>query len=546
VSDARISVFLSYRRDDTRHVAGRIADRLHEHFELFMDTDTIEPGMDFIEVIRREVGECDVLLAVMGPRWATLADAHGRRRLEDPNDWVAEEIRVALQRNIRVIPVLVDGADMPDPQELPAELAHLASRQAMTVRHESFGPDADRLIRVIQRIAGTKVPPAATDSGTPDEMPHAGNTPSAEARLHADAEYQEALAACSEQRWTDAIGLLNAVQVRHGRQPAIDDRLYEAKRQKHLSDAYDHAADLTKKYQWDAAVEEWQAIVAANPTYRDAAGQLDSARRQHRIFHMYENVRNLYKAGQWAAVVAASDDLSAQNARSAELDYMREQALAALAAGHPPRRTGDTPSASPPAPRPRRWWILWLSVGVAVAVLAILVPVVFLAALLRPEPTAAPTPEPTPTGSETPIPGLTPAPAAEALLLQIPSDYRDSCLDLGANEAEGILASISCTPLDGPGSLFYYQYETSEQALDEFNGWLGTPGGGTCFDGAAGTSPYVQGDVEAGMLGCYTGAANDVTYVWTHTDSAILGLAWDFVMGYEDFTEWWRNNAGPV
>src|SRR3954453_23970807 len=115
VAESGISVFVCYRREDTRHVAGRLADRLDEHFELFMDTDTIKPGTDFIRAIRSEVSDCDVLLAVIGPQWATVTDAHGQRRVDDPNDWVIEEIRTALKRDIPVIPVLVDGATMPGP-----------------------------------------------------------------------------------------------------------------------------------------------------------------------------------------------------------------------------------------------------------------------------------------------------------------------------------------------------------------------------------------------------------------------------------------------
>ena len=109
----QVKVFLSYRRADTQHVAGRIADRIGERFELFMDIDTIPPGVDFTDYVRRAVSSCDVLLAFIGPQWATLTDATGRRRLDDPQDWVVEEIPVALPRGVRVIPVLVDERCLP-------------------------------------------------------------------------------------------------------------------------------------------------------------------------------------------------------------------------------------------------------------------------------------------------------------------------------------------------------------------------------------------------------------------------------------------------
>ena len=145
-------VFLCYRREDTRHVAGRLGDRLSARFgRVFMDIDTIEPGVDFTEVIRQAVGECDVLLALIGDQWVSAVDERGRRRLDDPNDWIVEEIKVALRRGIRVIPVLVDGARMPSRDQLPEVLAPLARRQALTVRHESFSSDAARLIAAIER-----------------------------------------------------------------------------------------------------------------------------------------------------------------------------------------------------------------------------------------------------------------------------------------------------------------------------------------------------------------------------------------------------------
>ena len=116
----KVKVFLSYRRADTQHVAGRAGDRLSEMFDLFMDIDTIPPGVDFTDYVRRAVGSCDVLLAFIGDQWVKLTDEQGRRRIDDPNDFVAEEIQVALTRDVRVIPVLVEGATLPLPEQRPA------------------------------------------------------------------------------------------------------------------------------------------------------------------------------------------------------------------------------------------------------------------------------------------------------------------------------------------------------------------------------------------------------------------------------------------
>jgi hypothetical protein len=126
-------IFISYRRDDSGGWAGRLYDRLSQHFgrdNVFMDIDTIEPGLDFVEVIGQAVGSCDALIALIGKQWLTLTDDAGRRRLDDPEDFVRLEIAAALARNIRVIPALVQGARMPRSPDLPDVLRMLARRNA--------------------------------------------------------------------------------------------------------------------------------------------------------------------------------------------------------------------------------------------------------------------------------------------------------------------------------------------------------------------------------------------------------------------------------
>ena len=95
-----------------------------------MDVNAIEPGLDFAETIESAVANCDVLIALIGNAWAATIDDSGRRRLDDPDDLVTREIRAALDRNIRVIPVLVDGASPPEPADLPETLASFARRNA--------------------------------------------------------------------------------------------------------------------------------------------------------------------------------------------------------------------------------------------------------------------------------------------------------------------------------------------------------------------------------------------------------------------------------
>src|SRR5689334_8780206 len=95
------SIFLSYRRQETSHLAGWIADRLVDKFgraRVFMDIDSIAPGRDFGEAIEDALGECAVLLVLIGPTWVGALDARGRRRLDDPDDLVVLEIQAALDR----------------------------------------------------------------------------------------------------------------------------------------------------------------------------------------------------------------------------------------------------------------------------------------------------------------------------------------------------------------------------------------------------------------------------------------------------------------
>ena len=105
-------IFVSYRREESGHVAGQLADRLSDRFgaeQVFIDVKSIEPGVDFAEAIFRAIDACTVLVAVIGPGWLRTADERGGRRLDDPDDLVRLEIGAALARGVRVIPVLVEG-----------------------------------------------------------------------------------------------------------------------------------------------------------------------------------------------------------------------------------------------------------------------------------------------------------------------------------------------------------------------------------------------------------------------------------------------------
>lgn len=151
------AVFISYRRDDAEGQAGRLFKDLREHLgddAVFMDVVDIEPGRDFRHAIDRQLASCGVLLAVIGKAWLDVKDESGRRRLDDPADFVRIETATALKRDIPVIPVLVQGAKMPKAEQLPQDLADLAYRNAAEITHARWDSDVQLLIKALRAHVG--------------------------------------------------------------------------------------------------------------------------------------------------------------------------------------------------------------------------------------------------------------------------------------------------------------------------------------------------------------------------------------------------------
>jgi ABC-type amino acid transport substrate-binding protein len=168
-------IFISYRREDTAYPAGWLFDRLAAHYrdgQVFKDVDSIELGDDFVEVISRAVGSCDVLLALIGPEWLTVTDEAGNRRLDNTDDFVRLEIEAALTRNVRIIPILIDGASMPRADNLPDSLARLVRRQALELSPNRFNFDISRLLKVLDRaLAEVRTEQFGRLSTAPPEAP---------------------------------------------------------------------------------------------------------------------------------------------------------------------------------------------------------------------------------------------------------------------------------------------------------------------------------------------------------------------------------------
>ncbi len=166
-------IFISYRRDDSADYAGRLYDRLAGHFgrdQVFMDIDQIEPGEVFGNVIKEKLATVQAAVVLIGKRWLDIADANGQRRLDLSDDWVRLEITALLERDIRVIPVLVGGAAMPNSTQLPECLVPLTRRQALEITsHARFHADTGKLIKVLEKIMVASTPPTSEPPKMPKE-----------------------------------------------------------------------------------------------------------------------------------------------------------------------------------------------------------------------------------------------------------------------------------------------------------------------------------------------------------------------------------------
>lgn len=151
------TIFISYRREDSAGWTGRLAERLKQKFgseSIFIDIDTIQPGTDFTEALRSAVGACDVLLAMIGPGWALAKNTEGQTRLEDPGDWIRQELTTALSRNIPIIPVLVGGASLPKTSSLPDNLTKLLHYQSYELTDKRWEYDSTQLIHILEKVVG--------------------------------------------------------------------------------------------------------------------------------------------------------------------------------------------------------------------------------------------------------------------------------------------------------------------------------------------------------------------------------------------------------
>ena len=176
-------IFISYRRDDSRHAAGRLGDDLALSFgaqRIFRDVESIDPGIDFEVALDQALKNCAVMLVVIGPRWLDITDAAGRRRLDQEGDWIRIEVSRALQRQVRVIPVLLEDSPLPDATALPEAMRPLVRRQALPLSDARWRGDLQRLVETLQRIPGLErpaPPPPPAPAPAPAPAPTPAPTP---------------------------------------------------------------------------------------------------------------------------------------------------------------------------------------------------------------------------------------------------------------------------------------------------------------------------------------------------------------------------------
>jgi hypothetical protein len=151
-------IFLCYRREDTQWVARSIYESLSARYgemQVFRDIDSTPAGVKYSTWIESRIGQCSVMLVVIGDAWSSAEDHAGRRRLDLPKDWVRQEIEAALSRQIPIIPVCVQGASMPSEDELPSSIADLTAFQSAEITDSRWDYDIGRLLKAIDDLVAS-------------------------------------------------------------------------------------------------------------------------------------------------------------------------------------------------------------------------------------------------------------------------------------------------------------------------------------------------------------------------------------------------------
>ncbi len=249
-------VFLNYRRDDSEGYTGRIYDRLDARFpgRIFRDVVGLQPGEDFVDALEHEGVSCEVLVAIIGKRWLGITDAAGRRRLDNADDILRQEICNALKRNILVIPLLVGGAVMPAAEELPSDLAFLARRQALSISEVNFDVDIARLMRRLEQALGESKPAPEEDSHPKDELSNL---------------LAQGRAAKAQQDWHGAVQALRAALSLSPSNPEVAAQLNEAVQQERVVELFHQGQQLYEEKKYQGALDCFRQVRVLGGNYND-------------------------------------------------------------------------------------------------------------------------------------------------------------------------------------------------------------------------------------------------------------------------------------
>jgi hypothetical protein len=264
-SQGDVTVFICYRRSDSAAYAGRLYDFLTDTLDpkqVWLDVEDVHAGSGFTDAVSDAVARSDVLLAVIGPEWLTATDVGGRRLLDDPVDMVRLEIEHALANDIRVLPVLVDGAQMPLASDLPESLRPLVQRHAFEFHDGRFDEEAERLASFLEASEDERSP--AADVRPPvEEAPRAEPTleearrppttviTEPERPLYVDENVQFTVyrpRSIQANRWSTLLAFAHLSERRADADPAEPDPLDEVRRQAEqvLGEDVDAFVDLTQ------------------------------------------------------------------------------------------------------------------------------------------------------------------------------------------------------------------------------------------------------------------------------------------------------------
>lgn len=268
MADPESKVFLSYRRDDAEGQAGRLYDRLNAAFpgRVFRDVSGIDIGVNFALAIQDAIAASAVFIAVIGRQWLTIANAQGEPRLMQPHDYVRLEVATALERHLRVIPVLVDGAKMPAEESLPPELLELARINAIELTVTDYDHLVERLIGALESTLGKRGEPSRVD----------------QTAAQVDTLVRRAEAAIAGQNWMDAKQSLQSALSLDPGNAAAAGRLRFAIEQMQWAGLYSDGQRLYQSSQTAAALERFRQLRVAGGSYKNVdqlIGQIETELR---------------------------------------------------------------------------------------------------------------------------------------------------------------------------------------------------------------------------------------------------------------------------